>query len=194
MKRFLSILLALFMIAACALTMVACDKKDGDEEDKPKGGGTVEVNAPVGYTVWKNEDIGFAYPSSWTEMDYPGILLLVQDQLGNNLNVLSEAKNSVYSTVTNENFMEVMGPSYAMVGSTITSHNVSHFNTAEGVRVNKFTFKNTMPVSGVSVTVYQTQFYVNAGNKTYAITVTGRSNSEMLEIAGVVEDTLATAK
>ena len=194
MKRFLSLLLVLLTLFASVLVLGACDKKEEDEnkDDKPKG--SVEVEAPEGYTVWKNGDVGFAYPSSWTEVDYPGILLLVQDQLGNNVNVLSEAKNTVYSTVTTENFMEVMGPSYEMVGSNISEPAVSRFNTADGVQVIKFTFKNTMPVSGVSVTVYQTQFYVNVGSKTYAITVTGRSNSEMLELAGIVESTLDTAE
>lgn len=195
MKKLLSLFLALCMMLSCVLLLSACDKKDDDDEnDGPKE--DLVVEAPSGYIAWSNEAVGFAYPSAWSKVDpgYDVILLMVQDSLGNSINVLSEAKNTVYFTVTNENFMEVMGPSYEMVGSNITNHSVSSFTLSNGVKVMKFTFKNTMTVSGVSVTVWQTQYYVNVGTKTYAVTATGRSQTELASITSVIESTLVAAK
>ncbi|MBQ9784874.1 MAG: hypothetical protein IJW29_05190 [Clostridia bacterium] len=195
MKKFLSLILALCMMLSCMLLLSACDKKEDDgENDEPKENLTVE--APSGYKAWSNEAIGFAYPSAWSEVDtgYAVILIMVQDQLGNSINALSEAKNTVYSTVTNENFMEVMGPSFEMVGSNIADHAVTRFKLSNDMQVIRFTFKNTMKVSGVSVTVYQAQYYVNVGARTYAITATGRSETELLAIMNVLESTLVAAK
>ena len=94
MKKFLSLLLALCMMMSAVLLLSACDKKEDDGDgDKPREPITVE--APAGYTAWKNEDIGFAYPSSWTKADYPGTLFMAQSALGNNINVLSEPKQTI---------------------------------------------------------------------------------------------------
>ncbi len=192
MKKLLSLLLALCMMLACVLALSACDKGDDDDDDKPKE--NLTVNAPAGSTAWSNTDIGFAYPSSWNEASVAGVLFMAQSSLGANVNVASEPKNELYLTMTNDNFMSVMGPTFEMVGAKVTNVNVTKIQTTNGVDVVKATFKNTMTVQGVTATVWQAQFYVNVAAKTYAVTVTGRNQSEMLDAADIVEATLIAAK
>lgn len=61
MKKFLSLLLALCMLLACAVTLVACDGKEEEPAKKKDGGGAVSYKQyQVGYMSYK-------VPSDWNE-------------------------------------------------------------------------------------------------------------------------------
>lgn len=191
MKKVISLLVVVCLMLGCMLALNACNKKDDDEADKPQ----LKVNAPEGYTAWTNNDIGFAYPSAWTKTDMSGVVMLVQNSTtGENINVAVEAKTTIYSTLTTDNFLTVLGSMFEAAGASISNVTVEQTQTTNGVGVVKAVFKNTMTTSGYTVTVWQTQFYITVDQLTYSVTATAFSYSDVIALAETVEQTLVAAK
>ena len=180
MKKALCTLLALVMVLGCAFALAACSKDEGGKENKTPA-------IPAGYQKFTIEDIAFAYPEGWQKQDGSVTMLVNASGQGNNITVVYTAKDSTFDNMTVEKFNTDIKPSYEAAGLSVSNASVETVKS-NGLSVLKISY--TAVVSGVSME--QTQYVVNVGSKTYAITVTEVTPDATL--VSTVLDTLHKAK
>lgn len=156
MKRYLSLALAVLMLLAC-FTLSACDMNK-----KPA--------MPDGYKEYNNGDISFAYPADWNLTDGSTVILVNPSGVGNNITVVYEAKNTVYETISVEEFEAQMKPAYQSMGMTIKGTTIEQVKNDCGTKMTKISLTTT--AANVSVTMQQTMYITHVGSKTYTVTVT----------------------
>ena len=159
MKR---LLLILTLICCCVLTLGSCGAK--------------EAQIPDGYQVYNNGDISFAYPETWTMTDGSTVILVSETGMGNNITVVYEAKNAIYSTITAEEFQAQMGAVLAAMGMTITDCTVAQTENEIGTAMTKIEFTSTV----ANMEMGQTMYIVNVGERTYTVTVTENTPDDAL--------------
>ena len=212
MKKLLSLLLA----TCCLTALVACDAANRDKDQDDTDAKTTQaetgvsddtsaateietetdaateaetqstVTAPVGYTLFENDALSFAYPKGWAKQD--GSVVILQDAVtGNNITVVSESKNAFYDTMTIQDFEAQMKPVYEAMGMTVENVKLERKENAQGLKVLMISYDNT--TQGMSMK--QTQYVTTIGAYSYTVTVTEVAADA--ELAKTVFDTL-TAK
>ena len=162
--RILCLALAMLML----FCVVSCEKKDDDNEEPTPPAKTVTVNAPAGYAVFKNDDIGFAYPEGWTKSD-ASVVMLVDETRGNNITVAYEAKTSEYENMTQAEAEEGIRELAVAMGGTASNIVLKKETTQNGLSITKISY--TLAIPSVA-TMNQVLIATNAGDRTYVITVT----------------------
>lgn len=151
MKR---LLLILALVCCCVLALGSCGAK--------------EAQIPDGYQVYNNGDISFAYPETWTMTDGSTVILVNETGMGNNITVVYEAKNDVYSTITAEDFQSQMGTILAATGMTISDCTITQTENEIGTAMTRIAFTSTV----ANMELGQTMYILNVGERTYTVTVT----------------------
>lgn len=162
--RILCLALAMLML----FCVVSCEKKDDDNEEPTPPAKTVTVNAPAGYAVFKNDDIGFAYPEGWTKND-ASVVTLVDETRGNNITVVYEAKTSEYENMTQAEAEEGIRQIAVAMGGTASNIVLKKETTQNGLSITKISYTLAIPTVA---TMNQVLIATNAGDRTYVITVT----------------------
>ncbi len=169
-----------------ATLFVACDTDDGskkDDDDSKKT--TTTTSLPDGYKVYSDGKISFAYPEDWTKQD--GSIVMFKDtDSTNNINVVYEAKTTVYDTLSADEFEEAMNEAYASLGMSISNVTAANKKT-NGLSVRVFSFKTTL--TSTSAVMNQTQYVTTIGDRTYTVTVT-----ESVDADDVVDTVFASLK
>lgn len=172
--RILCMLLAMLMLVC----VVSCDKKDDEPKDTTPPTKTVTVNAPEGYAVYKNDDIGFAYPESWTRTD-ASVVMLIDNSTGNNITVSYEAKSDMYETMTQSEAVELLEMVAASINATVSNVTLAKETNQNGLSLVKIAC--TMRTSN-GVSMKQTMLITESGNQNYVVNVTEVvANSELLQ-------------
>lgn len=165
MKRYLSLVLAALMLVAC-LSLTACDLLS----KKPA--------IPEGYKEYNNGEISFAYPDDWKMTDGSTVILVNSTGVGNNITVVYEAKNTVYDTITVEEFEAQMKPAYQAMGMSIKDTAIEQTKNECGTQMTKISLTTTSAAAKVTMT--QTMYITHVGDRTYTVTVTEVSNDDAL--------------
>ncbi len=171
MKRFLCTVLALLMLFSSMFILSACDEKDKDDDEKTTEEASKELptyDVPTGYSLYEDEYISFAYPSSWTKSEMSGVLLIIDNSSGNNITLAYEPYSTVYETMDLAGFNDLLLPMLTAQGITVSGVVITQEKNDNKVPVTKITF--TAVHSGVSMK--QTVFVVASGNYNVALTVT----------------------
>lgn len=161
MKRKTCFILILVLVIAC---MFSCGAPN---ESTSASTTATAAPTPAGYTVYSNGDISFAYPEAWKKQDGSVVMLINKSGVGNNITVAYEAKTDMYDNFTVADFNSMMKPAYEAMGMAVKNPTVAHKEVG-GEKVNVISY--TAAVNGTSIK--QTQYIVNAGMRTYIITVT----------------------
>ena len=132
---------------------------------------------PAGYTLY-NDVISFVYPSSWTKTT--GSQVMLQDaSTGNNINIIYEEYTNVYENMSESYALELLGPFYEAIGSTVNELEMTRKKT-NGLDVTEIcilSYSNTM-----SVSMYQTQYIFRVDQYNYIVTITEMvSDTEMIQ-------------
>lgn len=125
---------------------------------------TTEPTIPEGYTLYQNEGISFAYPENYVKASD----MMTDATTGNNVNVITEAKNDYYATMDLAAFNRDLVPVYESMGMTVSNISVAQTKNAAGLAISKFSYTTT--IEGISMKM--TQFITTVGQKTYTVTVT----------------------
>ena len=169
--RILCLALAMLML----FCVVSCEKKDDDNEEPTPPAKTVTVNAPAGYAVFKNDDIGFAYPEGWTKND-ASVVTLLDETRGNNITVAYEAKTSEYENMTQAEAEEGIRQIAVAMGGTASNIVLKKETTQNGLSITKISYTLAIPTYALAIpsvaTMNQVLIATNAGDRTYLITVT----------------------
>ena len=163
LMRILCVAMAMLML----FCVVSCDKKDDDKDQPTTPEKTVTVNAPAGYAVYKNADIGFAYPETWEKEEASTVIMTASN--GNNITLAYEDKNDTYANMSLSEVKEMMDMIASMMGGTASNVTTQKVTNGNGVSIVKMGY--TLALSG-GITMDQTMFITNAGAKTYIVTVT----------------------
>ncbi len=180
-------LIALTLVAATLCVFSACDD-NGDPADTTTAATTTAAtttaattesttesttasttgsSVPSGYKLFSNDDISFAYPSTWEKDEEDGMALLQGTQNTNNITVVSEDATDIYDDMTAQSFEEEYAPIYELMGMTLTNVKVSH-KTTNGLDVIVISYD--AEISGV--TMKQTQYVITVGEYTYTVSIT----------------------
>ena len=188
MKKFLSMLLALVLVLSVLAVFSACDSDDKkkDDDDKKEAATTTEnkVEIPDGYKLYEGDAFSFAYPKSWS-VDTTASLPIIKDMTtGNNINIYTEAKTTVYDGLTLERFNSEFVPAYSATGMTVTNASVNN-KTTNGISLIEIKYSATMG----EINMKQTQFIFTEGESTYTVTVT-----EVQAVDGLADNVFKTLK
>lgn len=154
MKKQLRIALSLLVMLVLALSMTACDKK------------TAEI--PEGYVSFDNGDISFAYPSDWTKTEGSVTQLINPAGVGNNITVSYEAKSDLYKKMTVDSFNTTLKPMLETAGMKVSGVKVEQRKNPLGIDATAISYSASMS----NVSMSQTMFIVDSGNKNYIVTIT----------------------
>ena len=185
MRRILSFLLTLTLLIGCMLSITGCDleflKKDEKKKSEP------EIECPEGYKFYKNDDLAFAYPAGWSLQD-GSITILIDEITSDNITVVYESKTDMYDDMTLGKFNELILPVYEAMGTKVK--NVQFYEgSTNGLDVIKITYD----ASAYGVSMYQTIYIVDIGERTYTVTVTEmQKNSELSQVVFNTLHTVAT--
>lgn len=166
MKRLFCAFLALAMTLSCVLVLASCGSDDQKQEP---------AATPDGYATYNNGDISFAYPSAWTVKD--GNPATIADEAGakNNITVVYEPKNDTYEKSSDAELEKTFKDSLSMMGMSI-----SEFKRTK----TKNDYNDIIKISFVSavsgISIRQTQFIANVGERTYVVTVTEMATDKTL--------------
>ena len=104
---------------------------------------------------------------------------------GNNITVVTEPVSDMYKTLTADEFMALVGPTYEAMGMSVSNLSVEQLKNALGTEITKIAMTTTS--AGVSMT--QTVYVVKSGDLNVSVTVT-----ETVKDAKMVADVYATIK
>ena len=181
MRRKIASILAIVLVLVC---VCACGAPANSTTGTTSTTVTTEAPVPMGYTTYDNGDISFAYPADWVKTDGSVVILKKLGGARNNITVAYEEKNDIYDTFTVADFNSMMKPAYESMGMAVSNPSIEHKEVG-GEKVNVISY--TATASGGSMK--QTQYIVNAGTRTYIITVT-----EMTADAALVNNVFNTIK
>jgi hypothetical protein len=206
MKRFLSIFMCLVLLLSMSVIFASCDEKDepavttaatttadgttaatttaATTTAATTTAATTTFAAPAGSKLY-SDGIIFAYPEEWTE-NSNGIIASPNGQ--KNITVSYEDATTMYDNLTADQFSAMFAPMYEQLGwsiSNVTAKTV----TSNGLSVNVFSFKTTLPQP--SAAMIQTIFVVTVGNRTYSVALTENAVDEA--IANTILETLRAA-
>ena len=132
-----------------------------------------DVTGETAENVISLDGVTFEYPAGWEMISETQAIDMTT---GNNVNVVSEAKNVFYDTIDAEMYISGTKPIYEAAGMSIKDVTVDHVENAKGVKIVKIGF--TAEISGISMRM--TQFVVHSGDKTCTITVSETTPTEGL--------------
>ena len=160
MKKSITRLLAVLLVLGCVLALAACDEKSSG---KP-------YTLAEGYKLYENDDLSFAYPSSWTLTD--GSTAMMVGTNGNNFNVVYETANEentdAYENMTEDTFMDLMGEMLQGMGMTLSGVEVETKTNDGGVEMVVCTYDATYAGKEMSFC----QYLIVGEDKHYTITAT----------------------
>ena len=162
MKKLLCMLLIFAIMLTGVFALSSCDDK------KDKNNNQVEVVAPQGYTMFNNGNIAFAYPSNWTKTEGSITQIINPSGAGNNITVIYEAKNNIYETSSEAELKALFTQTMNAAGMSISNFKVLKIQNQNINNIIKITLLTSMN----SILMTQTLFIVNAGSKTYTVTIT----------------------
>ena len=160
MKKISCIALAALLVLGSMLALASCGAKAPE--------------IPEGYQVYENGGLSFAYPEDWTKTDGSTVLLINPTGVGNNITVVYEAKYN-HKDLTIDTFNEQMKPAYEAMGMTVSNATVTQ-KTSNGLDVTEIHYTAKM----MGVTMEQTAFITNIGDRTYTVTVTETTQDDTL--------------
>ncbi len=166
MKKAFRIILTLCIMLTLAFALTACDKQGATPTAQPTPVPTVTI--PEGYIMYDNGSISFVYPQNWSKTDASVTMLINPTGVGNNITVAYEAKSDIYKTMTVDSFNTTLKPSMDAVGMNVTGVSVEQKTNALGNSIPTISY--TASMSGVSIK--QTLFVIDSGDKNYIVTVT----------------------
>ena len=197
MKRFSAKLLALVLCCVLAMSLAACDKdlggflspgNSGDELlarpeiqiDTPTDSqpAVEAVQIPYGWTEYNNGMISLAIPEDWEIQ--PGQIAVIYDpsNSGKNFTIASEMKSDIYSTMTPDSYMDLVGAAYASSGLTVSDVAVEQTYTGGGEPLTVITQSTTSN----GVTMHQTLMVIASGSYNCVVTVTQLDdNSDLVD-------------
>ena len=178
MKKTMTRLLAVLLILGCILAMTACGDKDDDKQtDKEEStsasveeGKNKEYTLAEGYKLYENDDLSFAYPSSWTLTE--GSSPIMTSSNGNNFNMSYELANkentAAYKSLTKDTFMDLIGNMLVAMGMTVSGVEVETKTNDGGVEIIVCTYDATYVGKQMSFC----QYLIVGEDKHYTITAT----------------------
>ena len=197
MKRFSAKLLALVLCCVLAMSLAACDKdlgsflspgNSGDELlarpgiqiDTPTDSqpAVEAVQIPYGWTEYNNGMISLAIPEDWEIQ--PGQIAVIYDpsNSGKNFTIASEMKSDIYSTMTPDSYMDLVGAAYASSGLTVSDVAVEQTYTGGGEPLTVITQSTTSN----GITMHQTLMVIASGSYNCVVTVTQLdANSDLVD-------------
>ena len=149
-------------------------------------GGDTETTLPAGYAEYKNDGISFAYPEAWV-LGTESPVMIVDADTGNNIMVVSEAKNDIYATLTAEAYIAAMGDAFASMGIQISEVTVDQIKTGGGEDATKI--QHVTKTQAAPEGMLQTQYIITSGELTYTVTVT-----QGTVVEGLLDTVIATLK
>jgi len=195
MKKFLSLFLVFVLVMGTVTMLASCeigtDKDKGNENEATTtvAGTTTAATTtvatttaatttavttvapgpelPAGYKLYTGEVVSFAYPEAWELFDEEGMVMMEDEESGNNINLVSEPKTDMYDKLTLEQFNTEMKPFYEALGMSISDAVVDK-KEIDGIKLTLLSYG--MSVEGLSMK--QTQYMFTVGELTYTITVT----------------------
>lgn len=168
MKKLLCMLLIFAIMLTGVFALSSCDDKKDGKDKNDKNDNQAEVAAPQGYTTFNNDDIAFAYPSNWTKTEGSITQIINPSGAGNNITVIYEAKNNIYETSSEAELKALFTQTMNAAGMRISNFKVLKIQNQNINNIIKITLSTSMN----SVSMTQTLFIVNAGSKTYTVTIT----------------------
>ncbi len=201
MKKFISLMLVFVLVLGSIAVFTACDSSDDKNPSKTEevttaatteattaettaattaaattAAATTGVVIPDDYTLYKNNDISFAYPEGWVKTD-ASVVTIQNTENSNNITVAYEAKTDIYKNMTVDSFNNTIKPVYDSLGMAVSNVKVSH-KTNNGIEITVISHNTTVN----STTMKQTQYILNSGSRTYTVTVTEAvADSELVE-------------
>ena len=193
MKRFFSMFIAIIVVMGSIVIFASCDTTDTNNEDTKTTTApqttTVVTTVPTPvipdvYKVYKNDDLSFVYPKTW-DVDESNDMLLIRDEdTGNNINLITEPKHNLYDNLTLEQFNAEYKPVYEQMGMTVTNASVEH-KEVNGIKVVVVSYSAEM----LGVSMKQSQYMLTLGDSTYSLTIT-----EMVSDAALALNVLNSLK
>ena len=160
MKKSITRLLAVLLVLGCVLALAACDEKSSG---KP-------YTLAEGYKLYENDDLSFAYPSSWTLTDGSTAVMVGAD--GSNFNVAfviaNEENTDAFENMTEDTFMDLMGETLESMGMTLSGVEVETKTNDGGVEMVVCTYDATFAGKEISFC----QYLIIGEEKHYTITAT----------------------
>lgn len=149
----------------------------------------ITVDLPSNFATYKKlSDMKFAYPANWISMQITGTIVCYQDMAsGNNINLVSQAKNAALLNLTASDFKNAIKMQYQQLGWNVVFSNcsVEKYNNKKSLHI-------TMEYTVNGMKTYQEQFIRNSSSKTYILTLTFVGDNVDKNIAEVVFNEFVT--